>query len=536
MRIALAQLNQTVGDLDGNVARIIAACQQAARQRADIVLLPEYALTGAPAQDLLLREEFHACCHEALARLREQTATLALTLIVGMPILGDDGCSSAALVLHEGRELGRSGRQTLDRDTGSDDCRYLVAGGGPLLVDIGGHRCAVALAADASQAEQCASARAAGTVIFFVLGADPWCRGRKDARREAIGQAAAGMSVAFANLVGGQDEVVYDGSSFVLDSRSRVLAQARSFDEDLLCVEFSDVESGILARPARIEPALELEEQVYRALVTSLRDYVEKNGIRSVLLGLSGGIDSALVLAIAVDALGAQRVWAIMMPSEYTAEISLADAREMANGLGVRYDELAVGPAFGALRETLAGLFAGLPWDTTEENLQARVRGNLLMALSNKFGAIVLTTSNKSESAVGYSTLYGDMAGGFALLKDVSKTLVYRLARWRNRDATVIPERIISRAPSAELRAEQTDQDSLPPYDQLDGIMELFVEEQRSAAQIIAAGYPVEVVERVLGMIRRSEYKRRQAPVGPRVTPRAFGADWRQPMTSRFTG
>src|SRR5690606_14809504 len=281
---------------------------------------------------------------------------------------------------------------------------------------------------------------------------------------------------------------------------------------------------------------LSLEPQIYRALVTGLRDYVEKNRIPSVLLGLSGGIDCALVLAIAVDAFCPDRVRAAMMRAPYTADISVSDAREVASRLGVRDAQVPIGPAFDALRETLAVEFDGLPEDTTEENLQARVRANLLMALSNKFGSIVLTTGNKSETAVGYSTLYGDMAGGFAVIKDVAKTMVYRLSRWRTRDGEVIPERIITRAPSAELRPDQTDQDSLPPYDVLDGIMAMYVEENRSMAEIVAAGYPREAVERVVGLIRFNEYKRRQGPIGTRISRRAFGRDWRQPITSRFRG
>jgi NAD+ synthase (glutamine-hydrolysing) len=343
------------------------------------------------------------------------------------------------------------------------------------------------------------------------------------------------MPMLAANQVGGQDELVFDGLSFALDASGALAAQGKAFESDLLVV---DLQAGAGDRADLVrEPIPESpppEAQVYAALVLGVRDYIGKNGFPGAIVGLSGGVDSALVLAIAVDALGADKVRAVMMPSPYTAEISWLDARDMAQRLGVRYDELPIGACFDAFRATLAGEFRGLPEDTTEENLQARIRGMLLMALSNKFGSIVLTTGNKSEMAVGYATLYGDMAGGFAVIKDIAKTLVWRLCRWRNTVSDVIPDRIITRPPSAELKPGQTDQDSLPPYETLDAIVRLYMEEDRSVDEIVAAGHPADAVARVVRLIQVNEYKRRQAPVGIRVTHRAFGRDWRYPITSKF--
>lgn len=355
-----------------------------------------------------------------------------------------------------------------------------------------------------------------------------------------------GMSLVYANLVGGQDELIFDGNSFVMNQAGEVCVQLKHCEADLQIVEFDGAapimpiapmlapQEAINGASPDVQIDTQIEAQVYQALVLGVRDYVGKNGFPSIVLGLSGGVDSALVLAIAVDALGADKVRAVMMPSSYTADISWLDSREMVQGLGVRYDEIPISACFSAFRDTLSQEFAGLAEDTTEENIQARIRGTILMALSNKYGSIVLTTGNKSEMAVGYCTLYGDMAGGFAVIKDIAKTLVYRLCAYRNRLSPVIPERILTRPPSAELRPDQTDQDSLPPYEVLDGIMQRYMEENQSRAEIVAAGYREEDVERITRLIKINEYKRRQAPVGIRVTHRAFGRDWRYPITSKF--
>ncbi|HEY0664830.1 MAG TPA: NAD+ synthase, partial [Gallionella sp.] len=393
-------------------------------------------------------------------------------------------------------------------------------------------RFALNICADIWEPGSARQAAQAGARVLLVLNASPYALQKHEARfgviRERI--AETGMAVVYANLAGGQDELIFDGGSFAMDCRGGLTAQAGFFEEELLMLELQ----GDLRPAGNITAALSEEAGVYRALCLGVRDYIGKNRFPGVLLGMSGGIDSALTLAVAVDALGAEKVHAVMMPSPYTAQISLDDSREMVRILGVRYDEYAIEPMFQSYLATLQGAFAGREVDATEENLQARIRGTLLMALSNKFGSLVLTTGNKSEMTVGYATLYGDMAGGFAVLKDVSKTLVYRLAAYRNTLGQVIPERIITRAPSAELRPDQTDQDSLPPYDALDAIMACYVEQNLSIPEIIARGYPEHDVRRVVHLIRVNEYKRRQAAVGIRITERSYGKDWRYPITVRY--
>jgi len=535
--IAAAQLNPTVGDFEGNARRIIEAAHRAAEQGARVMITPELALSGYPPEDLLLRDSFYASSQAALDRILAACAGLALRLVVGAPVRRDGVRRNAAVLMHAGRVLGEYFKRELPNYDVFDERRYFVADDQPLVFEADGLRCGVVVCEDFWFPAAPAAARAAGADLLLVLNASPFHtdkqRLRLDVARAHV--SALGMPMVAANLVGGQDELVFDGCSFALTRAGELAAQAAGFTEDLLMVGAS----GGGARPAelataRLEPVASLEEQVYRALVLGVRDYLGKNGFPGALIGLSGGVDSALVLAIAADALGPERVRAVMMPSRYTADISWIDARDMAARLGVRYDELPIGPVFDAFLGTLADEFTGLAADTTEENIQARIRGTLLMALSNKFGSIVLTTGNKSEMSAGYATLYGDMAGGFAVLKDISKTLVYRLSRWRNRDGIVIPQRIIDRPPSAELRPDQTDQDSLPEYDVLDGIIEAYVEHDRSPAQIVAAGYDPAAVEQTVRLIRLAEYKRRQSPVGIRVTPRGYGKDWRYPITNRY--
>ncbi|MGH8771374.1 MAG: NAD+ synthase, partial [Burkholderiales bacterium] len=368
-----------------------------------------------------------------------------------------------------------------------------------------------------------------GAQVLLALNASPYHMDKQPTRIDVVRDriAETGISIVYSNLVGGQDELVFDGASFAVDAEGRLALQAQAFEEALPMVELE----GARLLEGEIAPALNLEAAVYQALCLGVRDYVEKNNFPGVLLGLSGGVDSALTLAIAADALGAERVRAVMLPSQYTAAISLEDARVLTKNLSVRYSEFPIKPIFDSFLSTLKDEFKGLPADTTEENLQSRIRGTLLMALSNKYGSIVLTTGNKSEMSVGYATLYGDMAGGFAVLKDISKTMVYRLVAWRNSISKVIPERVITRAPSAELKPNQTDQDSLPPYDVLDEIMEAYVERDMSVEDIVASGYKKADVLKVAKLIKASEYKRRQAPVGIRVTPRGFGKDWRYPIT-----
>ncbi len=535
--IAAAQLNQTVGDFDANARRIVEAAHQASAQGAHVLLTPELSVSGYPPEDLLLRAAFYDSCQAALDRIRAECAGLDLHLIVGAPLVRDGLRRNAAVVMHRGRVVGEYFKRELPNYDVFDEQRYFEPGDGSLVFEAQGVRIGVVVCEDFWLPAAPRASQAAGAQLILALNASPYHLDKQHLRIDTVrtNVCALGLPMLAANLVGGQDELVFDGLSFALSRSGEVVAQAKAFAEDLLLVEFGGAGGApVDALPARREPALSLEAQVYSALVLGVRDYLGKNGFPGAIIGLSGGVDSALVLAVAVDALGPDRVRAVMMPSPYTADISWIDARDMAARLKVRYDELPIGPVFESFLGTLAEEFKGRAQDTTEENIQARIRGTLLMALSNKYGSIVLTTGNKSEMAVGYCTLYGDMAGGFAVIKDIAKTLVYRLCAYRNALGPVIPERILTRAPSAELRHDQKDQDSLPPYDILDGIMQMYMEDNRSSAEILAAGYPREAVDKVVRLMRINEYKRRQAPVGIRVTQRAFGRDWRYPITSKF--
>jgi len=554
VKVALAQFNATVGDLAGNSAKIIDAARRAHAAGASVVLTPELGLCGYPPEDLLLRPAFMQACAEALQQCAVALADLpGLQVVVGHPhqfgVSGDVRSKShavqqrynAASVLAGGKVRATYCKRELPNYQVFDERRYFASGRDaalpPVVFEAAGLRFGLLVCEDAWFDEPARAAKAAGAQVLCVLNASPFHLGKVEEREARMAERArdVALPLLYAHLTGGQDEVVFDGASFALDASGHLAARAAMFEEALAFVDISV--SGRVA--GNITPVPALEAQAWAALVTGVRDYIGKNGFPSVIIGLSGGIDSALVLAIAVDALGADRVRTVMMPSPYTAEISWVDARDMAQRLGVRYDEISIAPMFDAFRLSLAGEFAGLPQDATEENIQARVRGTLLMALSNKFGSIVLTTGNKSEMATGYCTLYGDMAGGFAVIKDVAKTLVYRLALWKNQQANggrgaVIPERIITRPPSAELRPEQTDQDSLPPYEVLDAILQRYMEEDASIEAIVAEGHSRADVERVTRLIKINEYKRRQAPVGIRITHRAFGRDWRYPITSKF--
>ena len=533
--LAIAQLNCTVGDLAGNSDKIFAAASQAKARGASLLITPELALTGYPPEDLLLREDFNQASETALLELAKKTQ--GITMLVGHPRVFEGACYNAASVLQNGKIIDTYHKQALPNHTVFDELRYFKAGAVPLVFEHQGVKCGVLICADIWEANPSKLAKLAGAEILLTLNASPYHMEKQDSRYEVARQRVleTGLALVYTNLVGGQDELVFDGASFVLDRSGGLVQQLPAFQEALSLVVIDNA-SGNKANPnpAQTTPALSIEASVYQALTLGLKDYVTKNQFKGVVLGLSGGIDSALTLAVAVDALGADQVRVVMMPSEFTADMSVSDAHLMANILGVRYNELPIGPLFNQFRATLADEFAGLPFDTAEENLQARIRGMLLMALSNKFGSIVLTTGNKSEMAVGYSTLYGDMAGGFALLKDVPKTLVYRLSHYRNSISPVIPERIITRPPSAELRHDQKDQDSLPAYEVLDAIMEAYVEHDSSHSDILAMGYRAQDVNRVTSLIDRNEYKRRQSPIGVRITQRGFGKDRRYPITSKF--
>lgn len=530
MLIAIAQMNCLVGDIAGNAAKIIASAAQAKTQGATLLVTPELSLCGYPPEDLLLRTDFLQACEHALDKL--STELVGITVLVGHPHKTADGCFNALSVLQAGKIVATYHKHELPNHSVFDEKRYFTAGDEALVFAHEGVNIGLLICADVWEPEPALLAKAAGAELLIALNASPFHMEKQSTRHKILRQRVAEtqLPIIYVNMVGGQDELVFDGASFVLDANGQLSHQLPAFETALALVEFEQTQPvvGVIAQ------SLSVEASVYSALKLGLTDYVHKNGFPGVVLGLSGGIDSALTLAIAVDALGAENVYAVMMPSEFTADISVQDAREMANILAVKYSEIAIKTLFEQYLVTLAPQFGDLPMDATEENLQARIRGMLLMALSNKFGSIVLTTGNKSEMAVGYCTLYGDMAGGFALLKDVPKTLVYKLANYRNSLALAIPERIITRAPSAELRANQLDQDSLPDYAVLDGIIEAYVENDESPANIVAMGYSSADVQRVITMIDRNEYKRRQSPVGVRITHKGFGKDRRHPITVKL--
>jgi NAD+ synthase (glutamine-hydrolysing) len=530
MQIAIAQLNQVLGDLRGNGAAILAATAEAGRAGARLVVTPELSLCGYPPEDLLLRPAFLDACARELAALA--AGVRSTPVIVGFPEREAGSCYNSLALLADGRVTAVYRKQQLPNYTVFDEERYFEPGRAPCVVDVDGTAVGLLICEDVWFAGPARQAKDAGAQLIVVANGSPYHTRQHDARHAQVGTRAreTGLPFIYANRVGGQDELVFDGASFVMDARGDVVQQLPGWHEAVALCTF---DHGV-PKPVRGSLDPRLECHVYEALVMGVRDYVTKNGFPGVLLGLSGGVDSALVLAVAVDALGRERVRAVMMPSPYTRAISLEDARAMAGIVGVSYTEIPIEPMFAAFGAALAGEFRGLAPDAAEENIQARIRGTLLMALSNKFGSIVLTTGNKSEMAVGYATLYGDMAGGFGVLKDISKTLVYRLCAYRNALGRVIPERIITRAPSAELRPDQVDQDSLPPYDALDGILEAYVEQDRSPADIVAMGFAPEHVRRVVRLIKTNEYKRRQAAVGIRITPRGFGRDWRYPITSAW--
>ena len=532
MKIAIAQINYTVGDIDGNTAKIADAAMRARQGGASLLLTTELAISGYPPEDLLLRDDFYDACDAAVASLARTTQGQGITLVVGHAHRHDGKRYNAASIIRDGKIVTTYLKRKLPNYNVFDEERYFDSGAEPCVFAHEGLRLGVNICADVWEEPSALAAKQAGAQLLLVLNASPYHLSKQQSRYEVVRDRAAdtGVPVVYANQVGGQDELVFDGASFVMDAAGRLTHQFAAFEEAL---GFIDIVGGVPVT-GEIAPVLSVEAEVYQALTLGVRDYVNKNGFPGVLLGLSGGIDSALTLAVAVDALGPDRVKAVMMPSQYTAGMSREDACAEAEALKVRYVEIAIKPLFDMFQQTLSDEFKGLKEDTTEENLQSRIRGVLLMAMSNKTGAIVLTTGNKSEMGTGYATLYGDMAGGFAVLKDINKLLVYRLSNYRNTISPVIPQRVIDRPPSAELRPDQKDQDSLPPYEVLDAIMEAYVENDLSPRDIIAAGFKRADVDRVVKLIRISEYKRRQSPVGIRITARGFGKDWRYPITNRF--
>ncbi|MBW6503157.1 NAD+ synthase [bacterium] len=535
LRLALAQVNATVGDIAGNVRKVLSCCGRAREAGADLVVFPEMVLPGYPPEDLLLRASF---LEENLAGWREVAENArGVTVVAGFVDRDAKGrVWNAAGVAANGRVLGVYRKMHLPNYGVFDEMRYFRRGTEPMVCPVGHARVGITVCEDiwvrrgpvAREAKE-------GADLILNISASPYHAGKWEERRDVMAAHArrTGLPVAYCNLVGGQDELVFDGGSMVVAPTGEVIARAEMFSEELLLCGIGGSSGG-----GPVAPIPPIEEEIFRALVLGTRDYVEKNRFPGAIIGLSGGIDSSLVAAVAAEALGPSRVRGVTLSSPFTSPESVEDAHALASNLGIRCLDLSIADAFAAFGRTLAEPFAGRPADTTEENLQARIRGTILMALSNKFGEIVLTTGNKSEMSVGYATLYGDMAGGFAVIKDVFKTMVYRVSRRYNErlGSDVIPVRVLTKPPSAELRPGQKDSDSLPEYDLLDPVLKMYVEEDRSVPEMVAAGYPEEVARRVVTMVDRSEYKRRQAPPGVKITPRALGKDRRMPITYRSNG
>ncbi|MDT8407160.1 MAG: NAD+ synthase [Methylococcales bacterium] len=531
LTIALAQLNFHVGGLTENTDRILAAASRARDElKADLIVFPELALTGYPPEDLLFRPAFLADTDKQIQRLLE--AIDGIAVVVGAPEFDQGRLYNSALVVAEGRMIARYRKRHLPNYGVFDEARYFQAGDSPMVFDCQGYRLGLTVCEDIWQEGLIAEIQGLGAEMILTLNASPFHAGKIHQREHIVCRQAkaAGLPLVYVNLIGGQDELVFDGASFVTDAQGEVVFRAPEFEENLAAVSFD--QGKPLA--GALSPLYREVSSEYQALILGIRDYVNKNGFRGVLLGLSGGIDSALVLALAVDALGADNVRAVLMPSRYTSEMSIEDAKAQAEAMGAAYDIIGIEPAVEAFAAMLKPVLADAKGGVTSENIQARCRGIILMALSNQWGKLLLTTGNKSEMSVGYATLYGDMAGGFAPIKDVPKLLVYQLARYRNGLSSVIPERVLTRPPTAELAPDQFDQDSLPPYEILDPILERYVERDQSAEEIIAQGFAADVVRRVITLVDRNEYKRRQSPPCIRITERAFGRDRRYPITSGY--
>ncbi len=533
----MAQLNLIVGDVDGNTTRIVAAADEAReREHADLLMLPELAVSGYPPEDLLFHAGMRLQVAKSLERLRREVR--GITLIAGYPEYLGAEIFNSAIVIRDGVLLANHRKACLPNYRVFDEKRYFTPGTEATVIDLDGVKAGVLVCEDFWDAMPARRAKQAGAQMLLIINASPYEVHKQLQREDLVARqriSEIGLPVVFVNLIGGQDELVFDGNSFVMDASARVLMRAPAFTEGLYTVDLALDPAGVVVPSGGEVVALQGEEEsVYGALVQGTRDYVDKHRFPGVVMGLSGGVDSALTLCIAVDALGAERVHTVAMPSRYTSAMSLEDAALQASWLKVKHRVISIEGMFEATLAALASVYAGLPPDTAEENIQSRCRGVLLMGISNKTGMMLLTTGNKSEMSVGYATLYGDMAGGFAPIKDCSKLLVYRLARWRNGRSRAIPARVIERPPSAELRHDQKDTDSLPPYEVLDPILEAFIEDDLSVDQIAARGFDRATVGRILDLVKRNEYKRRQAPPGVRVSGRAFGRDWRYPITSGY--
>ena len=536
-RVAIAQVDLCVGDIDGNTELVLEYISRARDSAgADTIIFPELALTGYPPEDLLLRPHFHVQVEQALQRVMR--GSQGISVILGYPTQKETRLYNSCSLIRDGEIITTYHKRNLPNYGVFDEKRYFTEGEELNLVETPDLKVALSVCEDLWTEDHASEAAGAGAQLLININASPYHTDKSSVREELLKRRAVDHNIAiiYVNLVGGQDELVFDGGSLVIDCRGEFVFKAPQFEQGLYLVELGRGAAGAITMEAKSVqcPPLDFAESVYRALVLGVKDYVSKNGFKGAVIGLSGGIDSALTLAIAVEALGPENVEVLLMPSRYTADMSVEDAQEMADKLGVSCHTVNIEKPFSAFAEILSPLFRDLPMDTTEENIQARCRGLLLMAVSNKTGRLVLTTGNKSEMAVGYATLYGDMAGGFAPLKDVPKILVYKLSRWRNRTGEIIPQRIIDRPPSAELRFDQKDEDSLPGYDVLDPILEKYIELDRTPAEIIADGYDRDTVYQVIRLVDRNEYKRRQAAPGVRITERAFGRDRRYPITSRY--
>lgn len=531
--VSIAQSNYLLGDIQGNCKKIVSEAKRAFESGSHLLVTPELSITGYPPEDLLFREAFIQSVNQNIELLCQDLKQFQdLHVIVGHPFQENKKLQNCVSVICNGEVVARYAKQFLPNSEVFDEVRYFTPGNKSCVFDVKGTKVGVIICEDVWHQGPSQQAKQDGAELLIIPNASPFHMEKTQLRQDIVRKQITDIQipVIYANLVGGQDELVFDGGSFAMNTNCEVVDQASQFNEELRFIEFAD--SQLVT--GQISVTSSNEKQIYDALVLGVKDYLGKNGFPGAIIGLSGGVDSALVLAIAVDALGPEKVRAVMMPSKYTADISWIDARDMANRLGVKYDEIPISPMYDAFENALSSEFKGLSPDATEENIQARIRGTLLMALSNKSGRIVLTTGNKSEMAVGYCTLYGDMAGGFAVIKDVVKTLVYRLCEYRNSISPVIPERIITRPPSAELRPDQKDQDSLPPYEILDAILERYMENDVPIENLIKEGFAQEDVEKVTRLIKINEYKRRQSPIGVRITRRAFGRDWRYPITSKF--
>lgn len=532
MKLCMGQINTLVGDWEGNAEQILAVCRDAAEQASDaVVVFPELTLTGYPPEDLLLRPSVAERSDAILARLCAELPA-DLWVIIGYPKKTEQGLYNAAGVIHNGAVVAEYFKQFLPNYQVFDEKRYFTAGSEPCVLDIEGVSVGLTICEDIWNPDPAAGAKAAGAELLINLNASPFHRGKRRERWDLVSQRAVSNAfpIVYVNQVGGQDELVFDGGSFAVNADGELAAVAPEFEDGAWWLDIDTSAGVVITDGPHSEPLDELAA-IWEALVVGVRDYVNKNGFPGVVLGLSGGIDSAVTVALAVDALGAERVHAVMMPFRYTASMSIEDAEEEARALNIAYRSISIEPLYEGFMASLADEFSGLPANITEENLQARCRGVLLMSISNKKNLLVLTTGNKSELAVGYSTLYGDMAGGFDALKDCPKMLVFALARYRNTVSQCIPERVITRPPSAELAPDQKDEDSLPPYDVLDAIIEWYVERDASPADIVAQGFNQDDVAKVVRLIDLNEYKRRQAPVGVRITQRGFGRDRRYPIT-----